>query len=92
MARAKAKKENNGANLGFEAKLWAAADKLRGNMEHRPASLGKAHHFFEFTSRSMRLSGVRSATIFFSSVFPCSSSFSRFTSETSIPPYRFFQR
>ncbi|MCI0740822.1 MAG: type I restriction-modification system subunit M [Gemmataceae bacterium] len=25
--------KNNGANLGFEAKLWAAADKLRGNME-----------------------------------------------------------
>ena len=24
---------NNGASLGFEAKLWAAADKLRGNME-----------------------------------------------------------
>ena len=24
---------NSGANLGFEAKLWAAADKLRGNME-----------------------------------------------------------
>jgi type I restriction enzyme M protein len=23
----------NGANLGFEDKLWAAADKLRGNME-----------------------------------------------------------
>jgi len=23
----------NGANLGFEARLWAAADKLRGNME-----------------------------------------------------------
>ncbi len=23
----------NGAALGFEAKLWAAADKLRGNME-----------------------------------------------------------
>ncbi len=23
----------NGANLGFEAQLWAAADKLRGNME-----------------------------------------------------------
>ena len=22
-----------GATLGFEAKLWAAADKLRGNME-----------------------------------------------------------
>ena len=24
---------NNGANLGLEARLWAAADKLRGNME-----------------------------------------------------------
>ena len=24
---------NNGASLGFEAHLWAAADKLRGNME-----------------------------------------------------------
>ena len=24
---------NTGANLGFEARLWAAADKLRGNME-----------------------------------------------------------
>ena len=29
-----AKQANNtGANLGFEARLWAAADKLRGNME-----------------------------------------------------------
>ena len=27
------KTNNNGANLGFEAQLWAAADKLRGNME-----------------------------------------------------------
>lgn len=25
--------QGNGANLGFESKLWAAADKLRGNME-----------------------------------------------------------
>jgi type I restriction enzyme M protein len=35
MARAQQKKKNDngGANLGFEAKLWAAADKLRGNME-----------------------------------------------------------
>jgi type I restriction enzyme M protein len=24
---------NNGANLGFEQKLWAAADKLRSNMD-----------------------------------------------------------
>ena len=28
-----AKKNGNGANLGFEATLWASADKLRGNME-----------------------------------------------------------
>src|SRR5512134_3559765 len=28
-----ARKNGNGANLGFEAKLWLAADKLRGNME-----------------------------------------------------------
>ena len=26
-------KASNGANLGFEAKLWAAADKLRNNMD-----------------------------------------------------------
>ena len=30
---AKSNKNNNGANLGFEAQLWATADKLRGNME-----------------------------------------------------------
>ena len=28
-----AKKNGNGANLGFEAKLWAAADALRNNMD-----------------------------------------------------------
>ncbi|GAB6053104.1 class I SAM-dependent DNA methyltransferase [Magnetospira thiophila] len=36
MAKAKSGtngKTNNGANLGFEAQLWATADKLRGNME-----------------------------------------------------------
>jgi len=34
MARqAKKKTSNNGANLGFEAALWAAADKLRGHMD-----------------------------------------------------------
>jgi type I restriction-modification system DNA methylase subunit len=27
------KRTTNGANLGFEARLWATADKLRGNME-----------------------------------------------------------
>lgn len=29
----KTEKKNNGANLGFEPKLWAAADKLRGHMD-----------------------------------------------------------
>ncbi len=35
MARVKKSKSNgtNGANLGFEEKLWAAADKLRGHMD-----------------------------------------------------------
>ena len=34
MARPQKKNSGNGgANLGFEAKLWAAADKLRGNTE-----------------------------------------------------------
>ena len=28
-----AKTKNNGANLGFESKLWRAADKLRSNMD-----------------------------------------------------------
>ncbi len=32
-AKRKAKKNGNGANLGFEAILWAAADKLRGSMD-----------------------------------------------------------
>src|SRR2546421_12669588 len=27
------KKNGNGANLGFEEKLWLAADKLRGHMD-----------------------------------------------------------
>jgi type I restriction enzyme M protein len=29
----KKQKTSNGANLGFEATLWAAADKLRGHMD-----------------------------------------------------------
>ena len=28
-----AKKSSNGATLGFEKKLWAAADKMRGHMD-----------------------------------------------------------
>jgi hypothetical protein len=30
---AKEQKTNNGANLGFEAKLFLTADKLRGSMD-----------------------------------------------------------
>jgi type I restriction enzyme M protein len=34
MARSKSEKQTNGGvNLGFEATLWAAADKLRGHMD-----------------------------------------------------------
>ncbi|MCB1097776.1 MAG: type I restriction-modification system subunit M N-terminal domain-containing protein, partial [Verrucomicrobiae bacterium] len=32
-ARKKSAKTNQAANLGFEAKLWLAADKLRSNMD-----------------------------------------------------------
>jgi|ERR1022692_75542 type I restriction-modification system DNA methylase subunit len=31
--RTNSTKPSNGANLGFEQKLWAAADKLRGHMD-----------------------------------------------------------
>ena len=33
MAKKAAKKESTAANIGFEAKLWLAADKLRSNMD-----------------------------------------------------------
>jgi len=33
MASTTKKKANGTANLGFEAKLWAAADALRNNMD-----------------------------------------------------------
>jgi type I restriction enzyme M protein len=33
MAQTKKTSTNNGANLGFEATLWAAADKMRGHMD-----------------------------------------------------------
>jgi type I restriction enzyme M protein len=31
--RKKSHNQSNGANLGFEEKLWLAADKLRGHMD-----------------------------------------------------------
>src|SRR5450432_3708877 len=33
MPRARSSSSNSTANLGFEAKLWLAADKLRNNMD-----------------------------------------------------------
>jgi type I restriction enzyme M protein len=33
MARAKSSKASSSANIGFEQKLWLAADKLRSNMD-----------------------------------------------------------
>ena len=32
-ARGNSSSSNNSANIGFEAKLWLAADKLRSNMD-----------------------------------------------------------
>ncbi len=31
--KAEQKSNHNGANLGFESKLWQAADKMRGNID-----------------------------------------------------------
>ena len=42
-SRSKSRKADTGANLGFEAKLWAAADALRNNMdaaEYKHVALG----------------------------------------------------
>jgi type I restriction enzyme M protein len=42
-SRTPAKNNGNGANLGFEEKLWAAADKMRGHMdaaEYKHVALG----------------------------------------------------
>jgi len=52
MARTKTKPENgNGSTLGFEAKLWLAADKLRTNLdaaEYKHVVLGLI--FLKYTS------------------------------------------
>ena len=49
MARGKSKKNNNGAKLGFEQTLWAAADKQRGHMdaaEYKHVVLGRVYEYF----------------------------------------------
>jgi type I restriction enzyme M protein len=41
--RGEKRKKNSGANLGFEEKLWQAADKMRGHMdpaEYKHVALG----------------------------------------------------
>lgn len=51
MAKRQAKKANgeSTANIGFEAKLWLAADKLRNNMdaaEYKHVVLGRVYEYF----------------------------------------------
>ncbi len=69
MARNEAGKNGNGANLGFEAELFKAADKLRGNMdaaEYKHVVLGLI--FLKYISdafeakRTQRAAGRRRAT------------------------------
>ncbi|MBI4954440.1 MAG: hypothetical protein HY908_20615 [Myxococcales bacterium] len=43
MAKARFKKADTGANLGFEAKLWAAADALRNNMDAARVRARRTH-------------------------------------------------
>jgi type I restriction enzyme M protein len=62
MARGKGNNSTNnkGATLGFEATLWAAADKLRNNMdaaEHKHVVLGP------FFSSILRCFSVKARTV-----------------------------
>ena len=63
MARAKSKKtKDSTAHLGFEAKLWMAADKLRNNMdaaEYKHVVLGLI--FLKYISDSFRGSTAQAA-------------------------------
>ena len=57
MAKAASKSNDSSANIGFEAKLWLAADKLRNNMvvEYRKILNAGADGFcdvFELDHRS----------------------------------------
>lgn len=59
MARKKA--ADNGADLGFEEKLWLAADKLRGSMdaaEYKHVVLGLV--FLKYISDTFEEQGARS--------------------------------
>jgi hypothetical protein len=63
MARAKCTPKDSTANLGFEAKLWLAADKLRNNMdaaEYKHVVLGLIFlKTFQIPSRSTAPSSSR---------------------------------
>jgi type I restriction-modification system DNA methylase subunit len=55
----KQKAQKNGANLGFEQKLWQAADKLRGSMDasdykHVVLGLIFLKYIFRRLSRTVR--------------------------------------
>ena len=52
---------------------------------------GGPYHFFDSSSRNAAVSSIASASSFFSRAFSSSSCFSRFASETSIPPNFAFQ-
>ena len=51
-------KDSSGANLGFEAKLWQAADKMRNNMdaaEYKHVVTGVLIHCHFLGERSVRV-------------------------------------
>lgn len=58
MARAKSASKDSTATIGFEAKLWSAADKLRNNMdaaEYKHVVLGLLLHRGHFTVEALSL-------------------------------------
>lgn len=67
MAKKNTKKQSNGANLGFEEKLWQAADKMRGHMdpsEYKHVALGLvflkyiSDSFEEFRAKLQEIEGA----------------------------------
>jgi len=67
---------------------FAPADELRSL---RRLDLGGPYHFFDSSSRNAAASSICSARSFFSLAFSSSSAFSRFASDTSMPPNLAFQ-